>query len=671
MALITFGLNVTGCLTCEGKKAIVGDVVHITVDLTKHPDFANNPIKATIRGISDPMKFQAPDNTIKTGRRYSLEADDLFFPAGLATLNECDVSQILCPNCCDAAELDYSNYNVRLTTAETELDAVEGRLDVLEPNVGTLQTDVASLNSRTVNLEWAVAALKVPNVAALAGLSGISDGDYVQTRGYYVESDSGGNFYQYVAGSSAVCDGGIVLDGIGGDNSPAATVASYPGIGTGRFIAVDQRTANALQYGCKADNATDDSFRVQAVFNSTKKLLYFPEGAYSIENSINVDAAQRTTVLGAGLQTVFNFNPTVNDDALFVSVNNDNVIFRDFQINFSNANTVAGATAFDMANANVSALTFERVYVEGFESYGLKLDSAQYLKVKDCRFINNRSATASQAHAIYCTTFLNAAYITGCRFADNDKAIRIVDGKGVTIDHCSFESEGRTSTVNGVATLDYNVEISSPRGGFKFGPGNYVEGCETAAGRGFLAIEDGVSPIIEGNFFAGDSGGVTYMDSAIFLFGSAGRETLIINNAFEEVKQYFVNGSGYAAVIRLRGNTFIDTGAPVATYAAIMAMINLNNPELSDGPAHEEAGVDIPSLAAGGGFWESGSYAVAKTELGDKIDVALGVYQDAVQVQAYVVSPGNVRISAVNHGASPVDLVSTTAYLTVCKTKAN
>lgn len=64
------------------------------------------------------------------------------------------------------------------------------------------------------------------NVAGLATVRGLRDGDVVQTLGYYAAQDGGGNLYQYDADSTATVDGGFVING------PS---------GTGRFLAASAR----------------------------------------------------------------------------------------------------------------------------------------------------------------------------------------------------------------------------------------------------------------------------------------------------------------------------------------------------------------------------------------------------------------------------------------------
>jgi len=105
----------------------------------------------------------------------------------------------------------------------------------------------------------------VDAVADLANVSLVTN-QQVKTLGYYAPSDGGGNTYRYDAGSSASCDGGLVLDGIGGDNNEALTNASYTGTGVGRFIAIDQVSVKAEQFGANLGlGAGPDGFRQTAL----------------------------------------------------------------------------------------------------------------------------------------------------------------------------------------------------------------------------------------------------------------------------------------------------------------------------------------------------------------------------------------------------------------------
>lgn len=148
----------------------------------------------------------------------------------------------------------------------------------------------------------------VDTPASLTGLASAVHGMAYATRGRRTVGDGGANTYYYDSGSSATCDGGFVLDGIGGSNAPGDTAATYAGTGSGRFIAVDQSIANLKQFGAAGDGSTDDSFRLQAALDSA---LAAQEGfghftvlvppaspSYKIDNDINLKANVKITGTG-------------------------------------------------------------------------------------------------------------------------------------------------------------------------------------------------------------------------------------------------------------------------------------------------------------------------------------------------------------------------------------
>lgn len=499
----------------------------------------------------------------------------------------------------------------------------------------------------------------IQTVDAVADLANISPGNnqLVQTLGYYTAGDGGGNLYRYEQASTDPCDGGFVLDGIGGDNSLAASNATYAGTAdAGRFLAIDQTVANAKQFGAKGDITTDDTSRFQAMFETTSAPeIFIPDGQYSIESTVSFGTpkANRISVRGTGLSSRIDFNPTVANDEMFLASSGDNFLFEDLSFVYANANTQAGGTAINVANANVSACTFRRCYFESFEGYGVRMDSAQYFKFDECRFQNCRSSTASIAHAIRIDTFANAGYIIGCRFSDNDKDIRLIDLKGVEIRGCSFESGCRSST----ATVDACIEASGNIGSLIF-TGNYVEGNEPAAGNGFLKIEDLAFLNVSDNMFVGDFGGTTYTDSFIFIVSSGDvRDVQIDRNVFSETLNYFVSQFGYTGPVRFKKNRFVDASAEITTLSGLSTYITPSGAEFADGLALITT-VDVPSIAAGS-YYDSASVAHPWVSLGDWVEVTTSaVLPDGAMLYGFVVSAGNVRFRIANHNAAAIDPTS-------------
>ena len=124
------------------------------------------------------------------------------------------------------------------------------------------------------------------NVAGLASLNGLKDGDVVQTQGYYTPGDGGGNAYRYDSGSSATVDGGFVINGPGG---------------TGRFLAVNQSIALAEQWGCYGDDSTDDHDALEAALLSGAPVHLSPGKVYRIASELDAsDQAGDLALYGHG-----------------------------------------------------------------------------------------------------------------------------------------------------------------------------------------------------------------------------------------------------------------------------------------------------------------------------------------------------------------------------------
>ena len=203
-----------------------GDEVQITLGDSKRSDIAVNPISGTIRAVNGGVNVTGPDGTVTGGTEYRVEITDDQLPGNLGTIQVCDITQVTCLDCCDALDI------------------------------------------RVTDLEWDIAALQVGAIPDLNNLQGLDNGDRVATTGYFLPFDGGGAEYYFDAGNSGVCDGCVVLDGPGGDNSPAEDGVNYPGASTlGRFVLINQKAIRPEQGGANL-GSSGDAFRQQALRNT-------------------------------------------------------------------------------------------------------------------------------------------------------------------------------------------------------------------------------------------------------------------------------------------------------------------------------------------------------------------------------------------------------------------
>lgn len=112
------------------------------------------------------------------------------------------------------------------------------------------------------------------NIAELKTFAGTTNDEFVSTKGYYSPGDGGGATYRWNSLSTAVDDGGSVIQ--------------VTGVATGRWIAVfDNNLVNVKQFGAKGDGVQDElvflnkaaSFCGKANMNFT---LFIPNGVYRI-----------------------------------------------------------------------------------------------------------------------------------------------------------------------------------------------------------------------------------------------------------------------------------------------------------------------------------------------------------------------------------------------------
>lgn len=114
----------------------------------------------------------------------------------------------------------------------------------------------------------------VDNIASLKSINvtGIANGEIIQTRGYYVDNDGGQGTYIYNSTSVATDNGGTVI---------------APTIGSGRYLLQVSDSVNVLQFGAKGDDVTDDSISINnaaTYCRSSGKKLFIPLPSDSTKN---------------------------------------------------------------------------------------------------------------------------------------------------------------------------------------------------------------------------------------------------------------------------------------------------------------------------------------------------------------------------------------------------
>lgn len=100
MADITILIDVAPHLLCSGSLARVGDSVIIEVDQDKFDGASNIP--GEISEIEDVQVLRRGcDTELVCAKRYSIVIDDSALPEGASTIENCDVADIWCADCCE------------------------------------------------------------------------------------------------------------------------------------------------------------------------------------------------------------------------------------------------------------------------------------------------------------------------------------------------------------------------------------------------------------------------------------------------------------------------------------------------------------------------------------------------------------------------------------------
>lgn len=420
--------------------------------------------------------------------------------------------------------------------------------------------------------------------------------------------------------------------------------------------------------------ANDGTSAFQKCFASKAVRYVLPANAqFDISDEVDIDIAvgQRCIIEGAGPSSRIDFDPTANDKSLFKATTGDNILFRNFEINCNNSGSKTGLVGFDMANGGLSALSFDRVTVSGFNAYGIKLTGAKYLQISRCRFLNHIAAVGQPvAIAVGSTTWINSGEIHASQFSGNDKCIRTTGFEALSIIGNSFEGDGATSltTLDAIIQLDWDGTDAAAGLVFR---GNYVEDERPAIGYGFLHLTGVAGAVIEGNAFTGEFGGTKRTGIFVSVNGSLGRGVSVRNNRFYTVKDdggyggYFIQAN--SQLVRAHDNAYHQqTTGELTTYNDVMARmsgkVEVNNFLTS-------TTVDLGSLSAAASQISS-DIAITGLEMGDFLEVSqddLTTGTQGIMFQGYVASAGNARIVWFNPTAGSIDLGSTDWWLRVRK----
>lgn len=124
-------------------------------------------------------------------------------------------------------------------------------------------------------------AANIEPVNSVADLASFSDKDTVYLLGYYDPADGGGGLLYYDPTSTAVVDNGSIFAHVSG---------------TGRWLRQNTGRATARQFGAKGDGTTDDSTRLQAMFDSDARTFEFEFGTYKVASEVLIEKS--VTIIG-------------------------------------------------------------------------------------------------------------------------------------------------------------------------------------------------------------------------------------------------------------------------------------------------------------------------------------------------------------------------------------
>ena len=199
-----------------------------------------------------------------------------------------------------------------------------------------------------------------------------------QTSGYYTAGDGGGNSFYWDGTSSEDDNGGTIIK---------PTFVS----GAGRWLAIESKKANVLQFGAKGDNNTDDYFAIKSALDAVGSfgVLTFPKTSTNIFlTSAELFFYEGQLIEGFGGTSVVTNNGT--------------------QIKLT-ASALGVMSPINKSTTKYSG-TFKSIYfnAQGFGEYGLSLYNCSYFNVEHC------AANSSKANG--CGLLLDSNVSLQCYF---------------------------------------------------------------------------------------------------------------------------------------------------------------------------------------------------------------------------------------------------------------
>jgi hypothetical protein len=345
------------------------------------------------------------------------------------------------------------------------------------------------------------------------------------------------------------------------------------------------------------------------------------------------------------IATVISFDPTANDDSLFENGATDNCEFEHFGI--TGAGTATGKRGFTI-DSSASAFTWRHMDFASLNDWCITIDSGQHCYIEDCRFGATHNATDT-AIAVRSTTFLNRISVNNNRFYNNDRDI-VFGGSSSAVSICENGFE-LTGSLLSVPQLSVNLQAAS---GFKI-DNNYFEGVRTDPTKGVIELENSYSGSVDCNHMVGDSLGTTRSSIFVNCVGTT-RGVRVNNNTFNEVLYYFIKSTA-SFVVEAHGNRYFDGGVQLATYQAVVPLMNgMANIDL-DLPVTFT--YDPPNIANGAGSTSSGQ-AMTGATFGDTIRVAAPYDQQGLTATAYVSAANTAVVRLENQTGGAINLGSGT-----------